>query len=243
VEIIRKQYQKTLNYFRQNSFEISREELKYKMIGEKYFNDQEIDKVNRLEKIENKYFLDKLEKARELANELKHFNEIVMIGITGSVASEHPDKNDDIDLMIVTKNNCLWKTRLKLKWWLMRNKINHRRKNKKEIKDDYCFNLWLEESYLEIPQTKQNIRNGLDLIMVKVLVDKNSYYQKMLKDNLWANKIVTNGYQRLIKKTKFEKTKNRFDLVNFGCFLAQFVYMLPTKSKELVSLHQAFFHP
>ncbi|MEA3354884.1 MAG: hypothetical protein U9Q63_00140 [Patescibacteria group bacterium] len=54
----------------------------------------------------------KLKKAKKITKILSFIPSIELIALTGALAMNNSDKNDDIDLMIVTKTNSLWLTRL-----------------------------------------------------------------------------------------------------------------------------------
>ena len=190
----------------------------------------------------------KIKKAEELAKLIdKKFKDILFLGITGSVAADFPKKNYDIDLIIITKINKLWVTRLKLRFFIVINKIPHRKFGKKEEKDDFCFNLWLDEKTLEIKDNKQNLRNAIDLILIKPLINKNKIYERFIFANSWAKKWVATGYSLKPILPSFEKgeLKNNifFDkVVNWLVFWPQFWYMKKRIKKEEISLHKAFFH-
>ena len=175
------------------------------------------------------------------------FKDILFLGISGSVASGHPKKNDDIDFLIITKKNRLWKTRLLMRWWIFIKKIPHRKYGEKEKKDQFCFNLWLDESSLALPGNKQNLRNAVDLILLKPLINKKNIYEKFIKGNDWAKKWVATPYHRLLvgqPTTFLNKTKNKLgdEIMNQIYFWPQYWYMKRKITDEQISLHTAFFH-
>lgn len=136
-----------------------------------------------------------LKKGEQLAKKLgKKFKNILFIGVTGSVAADFPDNNDDIDLFIIVRNNTLWITRFWVRIFVCLNKIPHRKFGKKEQKDEFCFNMWLDESALEIPKNRQNLRNAVDMVLMKKVYDKNNMYLKFLKANKWAKNFVATPY-------------------------------------------------
>jgi len=74
------------------------------------------------------------------------------------------------------------------------NHIPHRKYGKPERKDEFCFNMWLDEVALELPKNRQNLRNAVDMILMKKVFDKNDTYLKFLKANKWAKKFVATPY-------------------------------------------------
>lgn len=177
---------------------------------------------------------------------------IKMVGITGTVAAESAKEGEDIDLLIVTKEDELWWWRLYLRFYIWWNKIPHRKFGEKEKENEFCFNLWLDTANLEMPANKRNLKNATDLVMMKIILDRDNTYQKFLKKNKWVKKYLATGYQerneRLdfkIKKT-IKKEKNNFGkkIISQILFWGQYLYMWSKTKKRLknVSCGQAFFH-
>jgi hypothetical protein len=193
----------------------------------------------------------------------KDFGEILYIGVTGSVAAENPKRNDDIDLMIITKNNKLWLTRLGLRVWIKIKSIPHRNYGQEQKGDDYCFNLWLDESALELPKSKQTEKNAVDMILMKPILNKDGTYEKLLLANGWVKKYVATPYENKMMGglnppyppftrgdsnplspyppfTRGDKLIGRF--INKLFYWPQRWWMRSKIGQELVDEHRAFFH-
>jgi len=246
---------KTIEYGEKYGCKLKKEQLFKRLISNKIYKKEEIEKIIEkktnfnLNLVKNNYFSkEKIKKAKVLANKIsKNFKSILFLGITGSVAADYPKKNDDIDIIIITKINKLWITRLKLRLFIKINNIPHRKFNKKEKKDDFCFNLWLDEKSLEIEKEKQNLKNAMDLILIKPLINKEKTYEKFINANSWVKKWVATGYFELNKKFSFikcKKNKNNYlnIVINWLVFWPQFWYMKRRIKKEKIGLHKAFFH-
>jgi len=244
---LEKAIRKTVEYAAKFESNINRKEIGQRLISKKVFLKKEIeDGINKIEikNKKNKWKYIKFKKAKDLADLIGvRFKDILFLGISGSVASGHPKKNDDIDILIITKADTLWKNRLGLRWWIYKNKIPHRGFNKKEVADQFCFNLWLDERSLTLPQNKQNLKNAVDLILLKPLINKNKTYEKFMGQNSWAKNFVAVGYTRK-KKEKLKIKKNNFwnEITNWIWFWPQYVYMRRKIDQEKVDLHRAFFH-
>lgn len=250
---VRQSITKTIKYAKKFKVVLTTRQLKSRLIGNQVFSDIEINREissGRYD-LKNRESLDgdKLEMARWLTKRyLSKFKEILMVGITGSVAAESAKSNDDIDLLIITKANRLWWTRLRLRWLVWKIKIPHRRAGKKEKRNEFCFNLWLDEKALKIPNRKMNLQSALDLVMMKPILNRKETYEKFIMINDWAKKYVATGYNKLISNLKFkiykDKKKSLFlNMVNYVCFLGQYIYMKPKMKGEVVNYRQAFFHP
>lgn len=251
---------KTIAYAKKYDCSLTIDDIHQRLISKNQYSKKEIEKKikNKKELIlknKNIWLPKKLQKTREIAKLIeKKFKEILFLGITGSVAAEYPKRDDDIDLMIITEKNCLWLTRLKLRWFVFAHKISHRKFGQKEKKDQFCFNLWLDEQSLKLSKNKRNLRNAVDLILIKPLINKNKTYEKFLMANDWAKKWVANGYldrrSSIVDKTlcldKLDISLKKGGLfasfLNFLVFVPQYLWMWPKIKGEQIDLRRAFFH-
>jgi hypothetical protein len=242
---------KTIRYAYGFKSYLNKNEIGERLISKKIFSKEEIykeiKKIKEVEKI-NKWYVKKFGKAKILAQKIeKNFSDILFFGISGSVASSHPKEDDDIDCFVITKDNKLWKTRLFLRWWVWKKRIPHRKYKNNRGKDEFCFNLWLDESSLLLSKDKQNLRNAVDLVLLKPLINRNKNYEKFILVNDWVKKWVATPYSRLSANQLVsfsDKTKNNFwdKIINRLYFWPQYWYMKRKICDEKIGLHQAFFH-
>lgn len=236
---------KTKKYAAKYGQILSSKQLFLRLISPEIFEYKEVEKYG-INSNKNREWLRKYKRAKDLAEKhLSKMEEILMVGITGSVAAENSLKNEDIDLLIVTRASELWWTRLYLRLYVWFLGIPHRRYNEPEKKNEFCFNIWLDENNLEIPKEKRNLKNALDLVMMKVIYDKNNCYQRFLKKNDWAAEYVATGYKHRVKRDKKEislNVKMGSKWINMILFWAQFEYMKRNKSPKFVERGRAFFH-
>jgi len=244
---------KTVAYAKKFGMELDEEQIKERLLGKKIFKKKEIEEALKklglvLAKKNKRLIRKKMKLAQKMAKMVtENDSDILFLGVSGSVAAENAKKGDDIDILVICKKKRLWLSRLKLKLFLKKNKIKHRSYGKKEREDDFCFNLWLEEDSLEIPKNKQNKKNAVDLILLKILINKKNIYEKFLKENSWAKKWVANGYEKKLNKQR-EKNKNKEkenlgkDSLNLLAYGLQYIYMVKKIREEKVGLKKAFFH-
>lgn len=176
---------------------------------------------------------------------------VKMIAVTGALAMENADKNDDIDLMVVTSRNRLWIVRplvsLIVSLFFKRRKpskfSNH--SNHFSYKNHICLNLWLDESTLEIPSNQRNLYNVHELAQMKPVFNRGGTYERMMRENRWGRKYLANVWKDLNHSNHFNHSNHSslFNLLNLLAFRLQFWYMKPKMTNERVSLHSAFFHP
>lgn len=235
----------TKNYAKKYGCSLTWEECKERMIGSQVYQLSDLSfqfkKSNK-----NKYYKKKLNLAKDLVNNhLSKFEDILMVGVTGSVASKYPKRNDDIDLLIVTKANCLWTTRLKIKIYLVINRIKHRKFEEKHEKNKFCFNMWLDEIALEIPPSKRLLKNAVDMVLMIPLLNRDNSYQKFLNRNYWAKEFVATPYcnKLSVVSRQLSVEKKEPSIINWIAYWGQYWYMKSKISNEIIDIHRAFFHP
>lgn len=110
---------------------------------------------------------------------------IKMAATTGALAMNNCQKDDDIDLMIITAANRLWLTRL-LSAILLFPFLRRGRR----INNRLCLNLWLDEAALNLKQ--RNLYVAHEICQLKPLYNRDQTYQKFLAANLWYKQFLPN---------------------------------------------------
>lgn len=169
--------------------------------------------------------------------------------LTGNVAAGNADWNDDIDLFLITAPGTLWLTRLSLYLWLKFTKpfsgLQLRAPGQPETKNSLCLNLILDQACLRLPPDKRNLFVAYEIAQSQVLWQKGGVFASFLAANkFWLKKYLANFSQSCPVQVNpvLGLTWLLFP-VNLLAFLAQWLYMLPKKTKEKVGLFFAFFHP
>lgn len=180
---------------------------------------------------------------------------VKMVAVTGALAMENVDENDDIDLMIVASKNRLWIARplaiilisifFKRRFPLPNAQTNNQKPTTNN--NAICLNLWLDESALEIPIGQRNLYTAHELAQMKPIVDRGGTYERMMRENRWGRKYLANAWKKLegrqVDRLERPNSFSLFNLLNLLAFRLQFWYMKPKMTDEHVSLHSAFFHP
>lgn len=153
---------------------------------------------------------------------------VKFVGISGSIASEFANENDDIDLFIVTKNDTVWIYRLYIYIKdLFKNRI--RSKGNPEVKNKLCINFLAEQRALHF---EEDIFNFNELLYLKPVYNE-SFLKVLFLNNPWlresyfvSDKFV--GHKDLKVGEVKEITKRNYLLIpiNFIAFLAQFLFMV-----------------
>ena len=219
--------------------------------GEFYFlkGRQEIVKtrLNRRKNSEKKLII-----AEKVASKLSFFPWVKMIAITGALAMENCDIDDDIDFLIITTAERLWLTRLLIYLLVTILGIKRRKPKEKEVGDKICLNLFLEEDSLKIQP--ENLFFAHEICQTRPIFVRGDTYEKFLWENRWVRKFLPYGVKISAKcKVQSAKLKQRGFLSQYLnilisfleriAFALQYQYMKPKITNEKISRHQAFFHP
>lgn len=202
-----------------------------------------------------KHSSEKLRKAKAYSKILKLNPFIQMAGISGALAMENSHKQDDIDLVIITKANLLWTTRLLSNLLLFPVK----RKPGTNISNNRaCLNLFLDESDLKIKD--ENIYQAHEICQLKPLWQRDNSYHRLIKANNWVKKYLPNwapnveglvlseveGLKSYAGKNKNHKALvfSRLALViEIFAKILQLNYMKNKITIEKIEDTQLFFHP
>ena len=201
-----------------------------------------------------KFSKSKIKIARAAAECLMKLPTIKMIGITGSLAMMNARKNSDIDLIMITKKDTLWMTRLIAYLLLFIAGFNVRRPKVKNEKDKLCLNIWLDES--DLCWQNYNIFTAHEVAQIVPIVNKNRTYQRFIFENIWIfrywpnaagaarknyeSRITNDGEQ---SPPLFSIRNSLFKFVELLAFKMQYFYMKPKVTREVVTEARAIFHP
>lgn len=217
------------------------------------------EKIVELRKKRQKWSQKKLKIVQKTAAFLKLIPWVKMVGLTGSLAILNSDKEDDIDILIVSTKKRLWLTRL-LVIFLVSLVGQRRRPQDANVKDKICLNMFLDEEHLEVPTAEQDLFSAHEVNQMKLLWDKDKMYTRFLQGNQWVKKYLPNGLN-LTLKTKHSKLKKVFSLqflipvchfafclLNFDFIenlvkIFQLWYMRKRRTTEVISDGIIRFHP
>lgn len=226
------------------NFTLSKEELKKWEAGPKLVLKKRTKKLKVITKktIDHEN-LRKLQIAQKATSLLSKIPTIKFIGITGSLAMNNAKTESDIDLMVITKANTLWVSRIAAYILLKIKKIELRSPKVKDEKDKVCLNLWLDENDLVWGEVK-NAYIAHEISQVIPLLNKGKTYEKWISLNLWIFDYWPKAVDiKTTKNRKNRKTNPILVVLNVLLYLLQRVYMNSKITRENVSLTHAFFHP
>ena len=194
----------------------------------------------------------KTEIAKKNASLLAKLPTVKGVFITGALAMNNAKEESDIDLMIITKRNRLWLTRLTS--YLVLRMMNYavRKPNDKDQKDKLCLNIWLDESALSWGKKDRNIYSAHEIAQVVPIVDKENVHQRFLQKNrwildYWPSAVRLSSMQYAVRSMQKSILHSTFYVLlswfNKLAFKLQYLYMKPKITREVVTLHKAIFHP
>ena len=247
--------EKTIAYGAYFNFPLSAEEVHFWLISPQLVSKSNIKKflpkLKPKEILLKKNLLQNTKQKEKTALKLikyAHFIPFIqLIALTGSVAVNNSHKDDDLDLLIITSPHTLWLIRpLFLIFLSLKFNRRHPKDNPSKTNNAFCPNLWLDTLSLSVPKNRRNIYTAHEVLQARPLFDRGHTYNLFISSNSWTKKYLTNAYKQLKKGSKNKKNQaNIFFLIaplNFAFFILQYLYMLPKKTSEGVSLHAAYFH-
>ena len=110
---------------------------------------------------------------------------VKLVAVTGALAMNNSDKDDDIDLMIITSKDRLWLTRL-LSFIFLFPLL----RRGDQINNRLCLNLWLDESALALKL--QNLYIAHEICQARPVFDRDQTYKKFIGANLWYKRFLPN---------------------------------------------------
>ncbi|GIW69382.1 MAG: hypothetical protein KatS3mg101_0129 [Patescibacteria group bacterium] len=202
---------------------------KYEILGEKYTNWLSKQKLSK--KI--------IEENTPLLKFLGGIPWVRMIAITGSLAAYNPEKNSDIDLMLITKRNRLWITRGFVALIL---KILNKHPQFDGQPGSFCTNLFLDESKMQWEKEKRNIFIASDIVMIQPIVNKGDTYFKFISQNNWVMDYYPNFRINYTEGRSESSSGLLFSLLENMAREAQLHYMRKKITTEVLGKHIIHFN-
>lgn len=181
----------------------------------------------------------KITLAKKIIEKLSLIPTVLFIGISGGLALENAEKNDDIDLFVITSKNALWITRLILVFLLII-MGEYRGRGKKESQK-VCLNMLIDEQALTFEKNRQNLYTAHEIIQLKLMFDRDNFYEKFKAFNKWILKYLPNTN---IKSTNNKKQEKSFlSLFEKLAKTIQLWYMKEHRANETINDKMLAFHP
>ncbi len=210
-------------------------------------------KENTVEKRKEKEKIStgKIKFARKTLEKFKFIPTVYFIGISGSLAMKNSDKDDDIDLFVITARNSVWVTRL-IMVIILRVMGIYRKREDKNVSNKICLNMLIDETAITFPKTRQDLYTAHEIAQLAPVLNKNSFHEKFINGNFWVSKFLPNAFSQ--KKTfipvsspsfpeRLLKSLLSLNLIENFARNIQFNYMKNHKTTETVRDDFLAFHP
>lgn len=184
----------------------------------------------------------KLSSAKKIIQKLSLVPTVSFIGISGGLALENSEKNDDIDLFVITSKNTLWITRLILVFLLII-MGQYRGRGKKESQK-VCLNMLIDEESLSFPKKRQDLYTAHEIVQLRPVLNRNNVYEKFMNANRWVKKFLPNAMDGIKNyESRIKKEQNPLFVFEKLAKTLQLWYMKKHRTKETVESHFLAFHP
>jgi len=165
---------------------------------------------------------------------------IKLAAVTGALAMNNAEKDDDIDIFIITKKNRAWLTRGFVALLLsIHNKYAKGKNNKRKL----CCSLFIDETKLAWNKGGRDLYIAHEIISIHPFINRNNMYFKFMKENTWALKYFPHY------KISFGENNIRTDKCSFLVTLleklarqTQLLYMKPKRTSEIATKNMIHFN-
>jgi len=185
--------------------------------------------------------------ARRVARMLRFIPTILFVGVTGSLAMNNTEEQDDIDFCIITATGTVWITRLLTT--VVVELFSHRRHpNETNIKDTICLNMFLSENSLRMDANHQDEYIAHELLQMVPLWERKGIAKKLLRANAWVKLQYRHAYEEKMKQVvhrrpRLVKWEQILRIFEKPVMWLQIQYMKKRRTVEEISLEQIQFHP
>lgn len=160
----------------------------------------------------------KIKKAKKIIKIISFIPSVKFIGISGGLAMNNSDKNDDIDIFVITAKDLVWTTRFFLVIFLLLLGVYRRRKSK-NYSDKICLNMLLDERKMLFKS--QDLYTAHELVQLVPVFNRDGTYQKFIKTNQWVKNLIPNA---LVSKEIYIEKKSDF-FSNLFVFLFKLFFL------------------
>lgn len=190
----------------------------------------------------------KLKDAQRLIKVARILPWIKGLAISGSAAVDNAKQADDVDWLVITAKNSVWLVR---PWLLLIAGLfgKRRERNGHHRDNSWCFNLFLDDDHLALPEFKRSAYTAYEVCQARFLYAVSGTERAFLQANSWAQNLVPTYFsERLVATTAGNPGGSPTQLLiiklfNHWLYQLQYAYMKPYITREFVAEGYAYFHP
>ncbi len=198
---------------------------------------------------------EKMRIANRVAKTLSYIPTILLVGVSGGLAMNNADPDDDIDVFIISAPRVLWITRL-LTLCVLELLGKRRKFGDTHVKNLICVNMIMDSNNLDLPHEERDLYSAHEVLQMIPLVNKRNVYQVFLRKNAWVQRYLYYAWQQnMVAYKDFNDRKNRTICALSDIFIAlvrlfeypvkhmQLWYMRRHKTTEKITDGMLRFHP
>jgi hypothetical protein len=171
--------------------------------------------------------------------------------VTGGLAVNNADKQDDIDLFFITSRGALWISRL-LATAVVELLGKRRKPGDRDVTDKICLNMFMSEDALRLPAGEQDLFAAHEVLQMEPLWGRGDSHWQFLRANSWVKTLLPVAWD-IKRAARNNHPKNtyvwtRFAVVVLRLFelpvkIAQLWYMRGRRKNEIITSGVLRFHP
>jgi len=136
-------------------------------------------------------FEQKMRRALWVTQKLSRIPSLLFVGISGGLAVGNVTKDDDIDLVVIVKENTLFMSRFLV--LIALEIIGVRRsRNQQYTSDTICVNLLFDETALGWFAKHKDMYTAREIGQIVALFDRNNTYKRFIHANKWIGEFLPN---------------------------------------------------
>lgn len=183
------------------------------------------------------------------------FPTVCLVAVTGALSMNNVEKDDDIDLLVVTNGNTVWITRFVLT--LVFDFLNVRRRpNDVHVSNLFCLNMYLSSNALEIAKENRNFYIAHEIVQMVPVFDRDNTYRLFCQKNTWVKAMLPHAVNRILRQKHnmrrelgifAESVQKLFfasmEILDVLFMYVQLLYMKTRHTREIIMRQRIQFHP
>lgn len=183
---------------------------------EKYYSDNSVYIRVMKRKRREKYSKRKWKIVKEEARKISMIPGVMLLGISGGLAMNNADEEEDIDLFIICKKGTIWTTRLCVLFVLSKDG-KRRRYGIIEERDLLCPNMFISDQFLKLPLKYRDVYTAHEILQMEPVFVRGNTYMSFLKENSWTHYVLPNAWKWRIHMAQHYKHVPFSIFTWFGC--------------------------
>jgi hypothetical protein len=186
--------------------------------------------------------------AKRMAAIISFIPTVALVGVTGGLAMNNSEKEDDIDIFIVVSNGTLWITRFMVTWVSDILRLRRRPKDL-NVKNKICLNMFVTERGMRLPTAERDLFSAHEVLQMIPIWEQQGTYKKFLMANRWVRTFLPFAWKEKNKTLVNASRKTPYGVIRFirifelPAKFIQLYYMKRRRTNEIISNTTLRFHP